>query len=284
MARKNLGKSLELLFGHEGGYSNAKTDSGNFLNGVLVGTKYGVTGRTLAAHRGVKMVTANDVRSMTLDEATQIYIKSYWGQSGGDLLPSGLDYAALDFGVNSGPARAVKELQKLVGVASDGIIGSQTIQAVESYKGGVERLIKDYIDARMVFLRGLGGKQGFSANGRGWTYRVTGVDPKGQYKKALGVVGNALIMARSENLDTKVEPVVEVMPANIPDGKAPVSNTSLTTIVTKPEIAGPLVAGATSIITPFASGSVILQATLAFVVVVAVLIGAYFIVKRIRRD
>lgn len=284
MARKNLSKSLELVFGHEGMYSNAKTDSGNFLNGILVGTKYGVTGKTLAAHRGVKSVTANDVRNMTLEEATEIYVKSYWGQSGGDLLPSGLDYAAVDFGINSGPSRAVKELQKVVGVSADGVVGAQTVEAVNSYDGGIEKLIRDYIDARMKFLRGLGGKQGFSVNGRGWTRRVTGIDPEGKYKPSLGVLGNALIMARADKVTTKVEPVVEDIPKEMPDGKAPVSNTSLSTIAIKPELAGPIVAGAGTLITPFASGSVILQATLAFVVVVAVIIGAYFVVKRIRRD
>lgn len=274
MARKNLGKSLELMFGHEGSYVNDPNDNGG-------PTKFGITHKTLAAHRGVASVSAAQVKAMKIEEATEIASKSYWIPAGGDILPSGLDYMAFDFGYHSGPSRGNKELQKLLGVTADGIIGVRTGDAVKRYPGGLEKLIKDYADARMKYMRGLSDWKHYS---RGWTIRVTGVDPKGQYKKALGVVGNALIMARSENLTTKVEPVVEIMPANIPDGKAPVSNTSLSTIVTKPEIAGPLVAGATSIITPFASGSVILQATLAFVVVVAVLIGAYFIVKRIRRD
>lgn len=284
MARKNLDKSLELILGHEGLYSKAKTDSGNFLNGVLVGTKYGITGKTLAAHRGVTTVTANDVRNMTLQEATAIYAKSYWSQSGGDLLPSGLDYAACDFGINSGPARAVKTLQKVLGIAADGIVGDQTVTAVKSYAGGLEKLIRDYIDARMTFLKSLGGAQGFSANGRGWTIRVTGIDPEGKYKPALGVVGNALIMAKSEVVTTKVEPVVEELPSEIPQGKAPVANTSIVTIAAKPEVAGPLVATGVTAITPFATGSVILQSVLAFVVVVAVLIGAYYVIRRIRRD
>ncbi len=45
MARETLPVALDLMFGHEGGYSNVKTDRGG-------PTKYGVTHTTLAARRG----------------------------------------------------------------------------------------------------------------------------------------------------------------------------------------------------------------------------------------
>lgn len=172
MARETLPEALRLMFGHEGGYSNSKSDPGG-------PTKYGITHRTLAAHRGVPSVTAAQVKALTLKEAEEIYRRSYWTQSGGDLLPAGLDYAAFDYGVNSGPARAVKSLQKVVGVTQDGIVGGQTVAAVLAYKGGVQALIRAYCDERMRFLRGL---KTWGSFGRGWTIRVTGKDPKGQYK------------------------------------------------------------------------------------------------------
>src|SRR5690606_23584631 len=143
---------------------------------------------TLAAHRGVPSVTAAQVKALTLKEAEEIYRRSYWTQSGGDLLPVGLDYAAFDFGVNSGPARAVKSLQKVVGVTQDGIVGGQTVAAVERYPGGVQALIRAYCDERMRFLRGL---KTWGTFGRGWTRRVTGKDPAGKLKDELGVVGHA---------------------------------------------------------------------------------------------
>lgn len=187
--RDTLPAALKLMFGHEGGYSNRASDAGG-------PTKYGITHRTLAAHRGVKAVTAAQVKAMTLAEAEAIYRKSYWTQSGGDVLPVGLDYAAFDFGVNSGPSRAVKVLQGVVGVAQDGKIGPATLAAVGRYPGGVVKLIRDYCAARMDYLRGLRDpKKGFPANGRGWTIRVTGVDPKGEYASQPGVVGHAVQMA-----------------------------------------------------------------------------------------
>lgn len=189
--RETLGVALRLMFGHEGGYSNRKTDSGG-------PTKYGITHKTLAAHLGKPSVSAERVQALTLAEAEAIYRKSYWAQSGGDVLPKGLDYAAFDFGVNSGPHRAVKTLQKVVGVAQDGWVGERTLAAVKDYPDGVESLITDYCKARMAFLMGIKGPQGWSANGRGWTIRVTGKDPKGEWKPEAGVVGNALKMAEGE--------------------------------------------------------------------------------------
>ena len=187
--RETLPRALTLMFGHEGGYVNAATDRGG-------PTKYGITHATLAAYRGVKSVTAAQVKELTLAEAESIYRQQYWIQSGGDVLPVGLDYAAFDFGVNSGPARAVKTLQQVVKVTADGKVGPKTLAAVRAYPGGTVQLIRDYCAARMVFLRGLTNpKTGFPVNGRGWTIRVTGVDPKGQWASTPGVVGHAVQMA-----------------------------------------------------------------------------------------
>ena len=213
MVASTLPIALDLLFGDEGGYVNAKTDAGG-------PTKYGITHKTLAAHRGVSFVSADQVKNMTKQEAEDIYRASYWKQSGGDLLPRGLDYAAFDFGVNSGPATAVKTLQRVVGTTPDGIVGAMTVDAVRKYPGGIGAVISDYIDARMAFLRGLKGKQGWSANGRGWTRRVTGVDPKGVYKKEPGVIGNAVRLAGGVR-------DVEPSSPSIDSAKAPPSKTGL---------------------------------------------------------
>ncbi len=47
-----------------------------------------------------------------------------------DELPAGLDYAVFDFGVNSGISRAVKFLQRLIGVAADGRMTDAVVAAV----------------------------------------------------------------------------------------------------------------------------------------------------------
>lgn len=286
--RANLGISLDWMFGHEGGYSAAKTDSGNYFNGKLVGTKYGITGKTLAAHRGVTSITAEQVKNMTRDEAQQIYIKSYWPQSGGDLLPAGLDYAAFDFGVNSGPARAVKTLQKVLGFplsGQDGIVGGQTLARIARYPGGITALIRDYCDARMAFLRSLIGKNGFGPNGRGWTIRVTGVDPLGKYKAKPGVVGNAVSLATGAATATpSVAGVAVSYPGDdLGRAKANPSNVGLAAILDRPEAIAPVAAGLSSV-GAVASGEGPFQYALAFLVVVLVLAGLWFFVKRARAE
>jgi lysozyme family protein len=263
MASETLSTALALMFGHEGGYVNVKTDSGG-------PTKYGITHRTLAAHRGLKSVTAEQVKAMSKAEAEAIYRKSYWVQSGGDLLPAGLDYAAFDYGVNSGPSRAVKSLQKVVGITQDGIVGGQTVDAVARYPGGVEVLIKAYCDERMRFLRSLGGKQGFSANGRGWTIRVTGKDPKGQWKAQPGVIGNALRLASGST-------PVENPPVS--GGKANPADRSVTDIIKEePSLLVSLLTGFGAL----AAGSGPLQWALAAAVVAGVGYGIYRLIKRER--
>lgn len=264
MARETLSKALTLMFGHEGGYSNRKTDSGG-------PTKYGITHRTLAGHRGVAAVTADDVKKLTLTEAELIYRKSYWVQSGGDVLPVGLDYAAFDFGVNSGPSRAVKSLQKVLGVPQDGIVGGQTLAAVKARN--VDELITAYCEERMRFLRSLGGKTGWRNNGRGWTIRVTGKDPKGEYKTELGVVGNALRMAAGS------QPVEAPPVPNGGDAKANPADRSVTDIIKKEPS---LLVSLLSALGAFAAGAGPIQWALAFAVVAGVAYGIYRLVKRER--
>lgn len=264
--RETLPKALALMFGHEGGYSNVKTDSGG-------PTKFGITHKTLAAHRGVKSVTAEQVKAMTIDEATEIYRQSYWAQSGGDLLPVGLDYAAFDFGVNSGPARAVKVLQGVLGVAQDGNAGTLTIAAVNKFPGGLEKLIKAFCAARMDYLRGLKDpKTGFPVNGRGWTIRVTGIDPKGLYAPAPGVIGNALAMVSHGVVEPTIPAPVGGDAKAVPSAPNP---------WTKPEVVLP---GAGAILTPaLLSGSGPVQFAVGFAIVALVIVGVFFAFKRISR-
>lgn len=274
--RENLDDSLELMFGHEGGYVNRKTDRGG-------PTKYGITAATLAAHRGVPKVTAEQVRNLTIDEAESIYRKSYWGPAGGDQLPAGLDYQAFDTGVMSGPKRAVTLLQRTLGLREDGWIGPATLKAIEKYPGGVQMLIRAYSDVRMDFLRSLGGKQGFPSNGRGWTIRVTGKDPLGQWPDQPGVLGNALAMAKSKPI-SKPKPSANQIPDKVEDEMGAKATPGALDAYLKPDVALPLGGAAiTAGGTALSSGLDPLRLALAFGVIVIVALGAYFAFQRIRR-
>lgn len=264
-----LPDALDLMFGHEGGYSNRRTDAGG-------PTKYGVTAKTLGAARGLgRAASASEVQNLSKKEAVEIYSRSYWRQSGGSLLPIGIDYMAFDFGVNSGPGTAVKKLQEVVGVPADGIVGAQTISACLRYSGGLEKLAQDYADRRMKYLRGIGGKTGWSSNGRGWTIRVTGKDPKGQWKAQPGVIGNALAMIQHRKF--------VVVEESAGSAKANPNNTSVTEILKKPEAWAPL-GGLLSAVGGLAAGSGPVQWALAAAMVGGVGVGLYYLVQRVRND
>jgi hypothetical protein len=70
------------------------------------------------------------------------------------VLPPPLDLYVFDFAVNSGPGRAVKTLQGLLGVAADGDIGPVTIDALqeEVAAGLLPELCNNYLAARLDFV------------------------------------------------------------------------------------------------------------------------------------
>ena len=116
MARGNQAKSLALVLAHEGGFSNHPDDPGG-------ATMRGVTQAVYDATRQSRFQAAQSVRHITADEIASIYDQQYWDRANCDRLPHGLDYAVFDYAVNSGVSRAGKDLQRVLGVNADGVIG-----------------------------------------------------------------------------------------------------------------------------------------------------------------
>jgi lysozyme family protein len=133
-------------------------------------TNLGVTQRVWEEWVG-HLVGEKEMRSLTPEIVAPMYKRKYWDKVSGDLLPAGLDLAVFDFAVNSGPGRAAKMLQKLVGTLPDGFLGPQTLRmlAEKDHK----KLIADYNAARLAFLQEL---PTFTTFGKGWTTRVTAVN------------------------------------------------------------------------------------------------------------
>lgn len=186
MSASNFRPSLALVLAHEGGYVNHPADPGGPTN-------KGVTQAVYDAYRRYSGSPIQTVRNITAEETAEIYQKQYWKLIRGDSLPCGLDYAVFDFGVNSGVSRAVKYLQRLVGVPDDAVIGNQTLAAIEvKARQDEEALIAQYCANRMAFLRSLGT---FHVFGLGWTRRVIGAQT-GVQANDTGVIDFATMMAR----------------------------------------------------------------------------------------
>lgn len=157
--RSNFAAVMPYIFQEEGGYVDNPADPGGATNmGITIGTLAGWAGHS---------ETAQDVKNLTKDTATEIYRKQYWDKIDGDSLPSGVDYAMLDFAVNSGPSHAIKMLQQILGILQDGFLGPATFAALSARPP--QDIIDRLCDERSAWLRGLAAAATF---GKGWQARV----------------------------------------------------------------------------------------------------------------
>ena len=163
MVANNFAQSLRLVLVHEGAFSNHPKDPGG-------ATMKGVTQETYDAYRAKGGQPSRSVRKISGAELEAIYRQGYWAAIHADELPAGVDYCLMDYSVNSGPGRAVKDLQRALGVKVDGVVGLGTLTAVAAADDA--RLINDVCDRRLRFLRSL---KTWSTFGKGWGSRVEGV-------------------------------------------------------------------------------------------------------------
>lgn len=168
--RTNLKACLDLIIvENEGGFSNHPDDPGGPTN-------MGITQKTLSAWRKCEC-GIDDVKNLTRTEAEAIMEAQYAAPVRFNVLPDGLDYAVLDCSVNSGPARAAKILQSLVGVTEDGIIGEETLAALTAFlredPSRDSEMIQLYCQARLAFCRSL---KNWDTFGNGWAARVDRVE------------------------------------------------------------------------------------------------------------
>lgn len=159
----NFAAALAATLKHEGGWADHPKDPGG-------ATMKGVTLATFRKHFGVER-TADDLRAITDEQLRAIYRAGYWDVVQGDRLPAGVGLAVFDYGVNSGPATAVKALQRVVGAEPDGIVGPKTLAAIDAM--GAPDTIRRLTSQRLMFLQGL---PTWPVFGKGWARRVHAIE------------------------------------------------------------------------------------------------------------
>ena len=156
-----------ILLKQEGGYVNNRHDPGGMTN-------LGVTKRVWEAwtHRPASEA---DMRALTPAMVAPLYRVQYWQAICGDSLHPALALCVFDFAVNSGPSRAARYLQRLVGAGQDGHIGPATLAALDKWltTNSVAKAIKGYQTERRIFYRQL---DGFPIFGKGWLRRCDEVE------------------------------------------------------------------------------------------------------------
>ena len=160
--KENFESALAAVLHHEGGFVNHPRDPGGMTN-------LGVTKRVW--EEWVKHEVDEAVmRALTPEDVAPMYKAKYWNQIAGDELPAGVDYVVFDAAINSGPGRAAKWLQQVVGATADGAIGPGTLRAVAAMPA--DEIVSKYQAIRLEFLQRLPTWETF---GKGWGRRVTEV-------------------------------------------------------------------------------------------------------------
>lgn len=161
-------KLIPFILKFEGGYVNDPADSGGPTNkGVTLNTFRSVYGRAK---------TINDLKHMTDNEWRHIFKSLYWDKcKADDIANQSIANMLVDFAWHSGVTTAIKKLQKIVGVTSDGICGVQTIGTINSrYAPETFNLLKA---ARMRYLQGIVKNKHSQARFMyGWTKRVNAIE------------------------------------------------------------------------------------------------------------
>lgn len=148
-------QAFERLIAHEGGYVNHPDDPGGETN-------WGITARTARANG-----YTGSMRELTRRQAREIYRVAYWGRARADDYDPAIGFQLFDAAVNHGIGNAIRFLQRAVGVADDGIVGPQTVAAINSME--TTDVLARFNAERLDFYTRLSTWPSF---GRGWARRV----------------------------------------------------------------------------------------------------------------
>ena len=155
----------------EGGLVNDPDDLGGLTN-------KGVTYKTykLYCKRKGKIATEEGLINLSMDEFTDILKTMYWDACRADRIESqSVANTIVDWGWHSGTITAAKEVQKLLGVTADGIIGNVTLSEINSKN---PRELFDAIKiARIAYLNRIcSSRPANSKFMRGWLNRVNSLE------------------------------------------------------------------------------------------------------------
>lgn len=156
----------------EGGFVDNPHDPGG-------ATMAGVTQAVYTAWLAKQGRPNAPVKDSSAADRQAIYRTGYWNAVRGDELYAGLDLVMTDTAWGSGPVKAVKLLQEILGFAGsevDGKFGPKTMAKLERVPASLhQELIESLCQARMEFFKSLSTWQYFGA---GWTNRLNGIRAK----------------------------------------------------------------------------------------------------------
>lgn len=190
-------KFFPKLMESEGGFVNDPDDRGG-------ATKWGVTLLEWIKNgydkNGDGIIDEKDIMLLTQADAIRIAKPLYWDLVKGDqIISQSIAELLCDFAYNSGVVTSIKKLQLVLKVKDDGIIGSQTLTALNSgcQKDIFEALKQTRIDYVNAIVRNHPSQKKFL---KGWLKRI-----KGFSFKAIAVILFAIFFASCRSTESLVQ-------------------------------------------------------------------------------
>jgi lysozyme family protein len=133
-------------------------------------TMYGVTQAVYDAYRDAHGLGRTTVAGIRMNEVLDIMQTEYWEPAHCDLMTPQLAIAHFDWSYNHGDTGALKTLQGVLGVGTDGIWGHDTQSAVQD---AGDAIVPRYLDARRAWYRADAARDMEVAKDlKGWLNRV----------------------------------------------------------------------------------------------------------------
>lgn len=157
---------VALVLAHEGGFVDDPRDPGGATN-YGISLRYARTQGSLLDMDGDGDVDKADIVLVTPEKAKMVYRNWFWRDVRAEELPAGVDMVMFDYAVNSGAGRAIKSLQKHLGIQVDGVLGPATMAAIKA--ATPESVILGVTRERIKFLSSL---RTWETYKNGWSRRV----------------------------------------------------------------------------------------------------------------
>lgn len=162
MAKAELLKPFILRW--EGGFVDDPLDRGGATNkGITIGTFRNFYG---------KDATVEQLKNITDEQWLHIFKSGYWDKwKADDIENQSIANIVVDWAWGSGAATSIKQVQKILGVAVDGIVGDDTLTAINI--AGQRRLFVKIHNRRIEFVENIVKRDPSQARFlKGWKNRI----------------------------------------------------------------------------------------------------------------
>lgn len=162
MAKAELLKPFILRW--EGGFVDDPLDRGGATNkGITIGTFRNFYG---------KDATVEQLKSITDEQWLHIFKSGYWDKwKADDIENQSIANIVVDWAWGSGAATSIKQVQKILGVAVDGIVGDDTLTAINI--AGQHSLFVKIHNRRIEFVENIVKRDPSQARFlKGWKNRI----------------------------------------------------------------------------------------------------------------